>query len=218
MICGFDEARKVGFHESALDRRPVEDLLVLARLRFTRREEITTIGDRPEPPAFSKRHMLEREHHGREIVERLQDGHSHAEIAVLAARMNLVPSLRQEGANARRARGEADEVAVEDEQLREYRERPQIKAIAEKLLDRDEFGREIDRAAVESEERRRKEPLGPRHELHELEVVGELEVRTARIGVRNRGDQGREVERLHGRAPSTTVGLRLCKPRGYHSA
>src|SRR5215203_5731471 len=133
--------------------------------------------------------------------------------------MNLVPSLRQEGANARHARGEAGEVAVEDEQLREDRERPQIEGIAEKLLDRDEFGREIDRAAVESEERRRKEPLGPRHELHELEVVGELEVRTARIGVRNRGDQGREVERLHGfPAPFNNRRTSLVQAPSYHSA
>ena len=129
--CGHQFARpgKVGeldLHERAFDGGHVEGQLAVAGAHLPRRDHLVPIGDRPVPLMLHEGNVLQREDDRRQVVERRQRRHADAEIAVLAARMHVLPAVAEERGEKADRGDETLEVAVQDEQLRQRRDEAHV--------------------------------------------------------------------------------------------
>ena len=125
------------------------------------------------------------------------------EVAVVAARMDLVPAFLQQRIDQADASDKAGQIAIEDEQLGDDDQQPDIARALEQRGDRRELGGEIDRCAIErlslraGKERGRKDALGPRDAIHVVRVADQVEILTAGLLVRHRSGERREIDGRH---------------------
>ena len=123
--------------------------------------------------------------------------------------MHLVPALGHKRADGADAGNEPIEIAIENGELGEECEQPQIAGLLQERLGGLELRLEIDRGAIErtlvavlilDEIRRGQEPLGARHEIHVAGVEREIEVGAAGIVIRDGADQRVVIDVGHVRA------------------
>jgi hypothetical protein len=150
-----------------------------------------------------QRHELHRQDDGRHIVEGLDRRHPHHVVAVLPARMHLVPALVDQVCGRLDASAKPRKVTVEDAKSRGKRDQAQVARALEYRLGLRELRREIDGRAVErlavlaGEVRGRQHSLGARDKIEVIGVPFEVEIGAARIVGGYRTAQRRQIHPSH---------------------